>query len=143
MNYIPAHSVFLCVVLLIIVIATFVIFHSTPETVVLSFQNKDWLRYGEKVLFCAPIFITSPWTSSIHTFDKGRGASQRLAMNNSTRRHNAIYMTFYSNGTTLKVCLITSPWGRRGRIRPQHPLACRKRRLNGAACLPWAATRVA
>ena len=35
------------------------------------------------------------------------------------------------------------PWGRRGRIRPQHPLACRKRRLNGAACLPWAATRVA
>ena len=36
-----------------------------------------------------------------------------------------------------------SPWGRRGRIRPQHPLACRKRRLNGAACLPWAATRVA
>ena len=29
------------------------------------------------------------------------------------------------------------------RIRPQHPLACRKRRLNGAACLPWAATRVA
>ena len=36
-----------------------------------------------------------------------------------------------------------APWGRRGRIRPQHPLACRKRRLNGAACLPWAATRVA
>ena len=36
-----------------------------------------------------------------------------------------------------------TPWGRRGRIRPQHPLACRKRRLNGAACLPWAATRVA
>ena len=29
------------------------------------------------------------------------------------------------------------------RIRPQHPLACRKRRINGAACLPWAATRVA
>ena len=39
-------------------------------------------------------------------------------------------------------CTVT-PWGRRGRIRPQHPLACRKRRLNGAACLPWAATRVA
>ena len=38
---------------------------------------------------------------------------------------------------------IESPWRRRGRIRPQHPLACRKRRLNGAACLPWAATRVA
>ena len=36
-----------------------------------------------------------------------------------------------------------TPWGRRGRIRPQHPLACRKRRLNGAACLPWTATRVA
>ena len=39
--------------------------------------------------------------------------------------------------------LLQPPWGRRGRIRPQHPLACRKRRLNGAACLPWAATRVA
>ena len=29
-----------------------------------------------------------------------------------------------------------TPWGRRGRLRPQHPLACRKRRLNGVACLP-------
>ena len=37
----------------------------------------------------------------------------------------------------------STPWGRRGRIPPQHPLACRKRRLNGAAYLPWAATRVA
>ena len=45
--------------------------------------------------------------------------------------------------TWLHVPSGTPPWGRRGRIRPQHPLACRKRRLNGAACLPWAATRVA
>ena len=49
------------------------------------------------------------------------------------------------NGATWKKQLqpVEAPWGRRGRIRPQHPLACRKRRLNGAACLPWAATRVA
>ena len=43
--------------------------------------------------------------------------------------------------------IIFKDWMPRGdvgvRIRPQHPLACRKRRLNGAACLPWAATRVA
>ena len=41
------------------------------------------------------------------------------------------------------VAWCSSPRGLRGRIRPQHPLACRKRRLNWAACLSWAVTRFA
>ena len=44
----------------------------------------------------------------------------------------------------IPITLLYFPRGDVGvRIRPQHPLACRKRRLNGAACLPWVATRVA
>ena len=56
-----------------------------------------------------------------------------------------IYIYIYNILQMNKYCQnkYRTPWGHRGRIRPQHPLACRKRRLNGAACLPWAATRVA
>ena len=35
------------------------------------------------------------------------------------------------------------PWGPGvTRIGPWQPLACRRRRLHGATCLPWVATRV-
>ena len=59
-----------------------------------------------------------------------------------------VFISKFLDNRNFRVCLGSTfsdpfaPWERRGRIRPQHPLACRKRRLNGAACLPWAATRV-
>ena len=54
------------------------------------------------------------------------------------------YVNSFFQATWNKCSTNKLPRGDVGvRIRPQHPLACRKRRLNGAACLPWAATRVA